>query len=204
MKPGSDQISKFNFAYNKLEEIGKLLKEKEDITIFIKKYGYMIYQIKEKNGFSEERIQKLVNNMIEYYDITNNNLIDDLNILFKSHNYYYDINNIISFLDNFKSIESFNNEYYKNKKLLHLNTLLIGKVGVGKSTLINVLLNEIKEKEETIDKFKKIKSKLLEFKEEGIYDYKNKYYCCKFFNSLYNKKEAIDYLFSNDFEDLKN
>ena len=186
-----DEISKFNFAYNKLEEIDKLLKEKADVNELYGKNKKLINNILKKIGYDKEKIEECINCIIEYYNITNENLIDDINILFMSKKYEYDLN-CISFF--FKSLE------VENSSL----SIELGIINSIKSLFSNMSLNEAnqeKEKDDVI--FNIIKKQLIQLKNEGIYDYKNIQYYIRFFNCFYNKKEAIDFLLGNDFNLLK-
>ena len=125
-------------------------------------------------GINEERVQKFITDFIKYYNINNDNLIDELTILFKSKKYELDIKSMIFFFDYFEK----DNEYW-NKKL-----------------------NEKYLDLSRYNDFNEIKIKLMELKENKIYNYQNIKKYNQLFTCLYEKREAIDFLFSKNIEDI--
>ena len=174
MNKKKDEIYNFDYTYNQLNEIGNLLKENTNINELYNIYQEIFDKIKEKIGYSEKTAQKYVQDFINYFDITNYNMKDDIAIIFMSKKYELDINGIIFF---FSYFERYNKSW--NKKLFekYLN------------------LSSIKD-------FKEMKSKLLELKNNKLYDYHNIKIYNKLFTCLYRKNEAIDFLFSKTTEDI--
>ena len=101
-------------------------------------------------------------------------MIDELTILFKIKKYEMDINSIIFF---FEFFEKNNNKWNKrlSQKCQNLSKYDFDK--------LKIFLNELKEKD--------------------IYDYKNKKNYNKLFTCLYGKKEAIDFLFSKEDQNIQ-
>lgn len=54
------------------------------------------------NHYDERIANKFIQDLIEFYEINNDKLIQDLNILFKSKIYESDINNIFFFFEYFE------------------------------------------------------------------------------------------------------
>ena len=177
MARGKDENKKFNNAYNELYKIGISLKNMNDINELNRQYEDIFRKIKEKLSNNEERIQEFIQNLIDYYNITNNNLIDDLTIYFKSKKYEFDIDSIHFFFEYFER----DNDNW-NEKLPPRNYYL-------------------KDFYEEID-FQKFKDYLNTLKKNGIYDYRNIGNYNKLFTCLYDKKEAIDFLFSKTSNDI--
>ena len=174
MNKREDEKYKFDFAYNQLNEIGNLLKENTSIIELYNIYQEIFDKIKEKIGYREKTAQKYVQDFINYFDLTNYNLKDDLVVIFMRKKYELDINSIIFFFSYFEKDNKSWNEKLSEK---YLN------------------LSSIKD-------FKEIKSKLLELKHNQIYDYQNIKKYNTLFTCLYGKKEAIDFLFSKTTEDI--
>ena len=173
MNSGKNENRNFDNAYNELEKIGKLLNNKTGIIEFNKQYKEILREIKKKLSNDEDKAQEFIRNLIEFYKITDKNLIDDeLTILFKSKKYELDINSIIFFFENF---EKDNNNW--NEKLPPRNYYL-------------KLEEKSKEDYEEID-FQKFKVYLNTLKTNGIYDYQNIGIYNKLFTCLYDNKEAI-------------
>ncbi len=176
MNSGKNEEKKFKFACDKLDDIGKLIRQNTGITELYNEYKEIFDKIKEKLSNNEERAQEFIQKLKEYYKITNENIIDELTILFKIKKYELDINSDVFFFEYF---EKDNSEW--NKKITEYQDL--SKKGL-----------------------KEIKKNLKELKDNNIYDYKDIKKYNKLFTCLYNKKEAIDFLFSKtskDIEDLK-
>ena len=121
---------------------------------------------------------EFIQDLKEYYEIINNKIIKDLTILFKIKIYELDINSMIFFFNYFeKDNESWNQKLSEKYQNLSL-----------------------------IKDFNEIKEKLSELKSNKIYDYQNIQNYNKLFTCLYEKSEAIDFLFSKvsgDIEKLK-
>ena len=166
MNSGKDKNRNFDDAYEQLEEIGKLLKNKTDVIKLNNKYKDIFKKIKEKLSNNEERSQEFIKNLISYFNIIDEKLIDELTILFKSKKYEMDIKSIIFFFENFEK----DNVEWNNK--LKIN------------------------QESWEEDFKTIKNDLNHLRDNGIYDYTNIKNYNKIFTCLYDKKEAIDFLFS--------
>ena len=166
MNYGKDENKNFDQAYEQLEIIGNLLKNKPNIIELNEKYKEIFKKIKEKLSNNEERSQEFIKNLINYYNINDEQLIDELTILFKSKKYEMDIKSIIFFFENFEK----DNEEWNNKLKINLKSWE--------------------------EDFKTIKKDLENLKTNGIYDYKNIGNYNKLFTCLYDKKEAIDFLFS--------
>ena len=173
MNSGKDEEANFNIAYNKLDEIGNLLKDNTPVIDLYNKFKDIFDKIKEKLSNNEERAQDFIKNLLEHYDINNENLIDELTILFKSKKYELDINSMIFF---FKYFET-DNESWNNK---------------------------LSEKYENLSSkdFSDIKNRLTELKNNKIYDYQNIQIYNELFTCLYEKKEAIEFLFSKTGKDI--
>ena len=184
MSSGKNENKNFDNAYNELEKIGKLLTNKTGIIELNKQYKEILREIKKKLSNDEDKAQEFIQNLIEFYKITDKNLIDDeLTILFKSKKYELDINSIIFFFENF---EKDNNNW--NEKLPPRNYYLKSE-------------EKSKEDYEEID-FQKFKVYLNTIKKNGIYDYRNIGIYNKLFTCLYDNKEAIDFLFSKKSEEI--
>ena len=117
-------------------------------------------------------IMKLNNNSEQMYE-------EELNIILNSKNYEKDINSIFYFMNNFQ----------KN---------------YGKEDLKEFL--SLKYKNLSEQGPEELKTNLKELKEKGIYDYSkennNKSNYIKFFNCLFDKKQAYDFLLSKTTEDV--
>ena len=175
MNLGKDEESHFNEALNKLNDIERYLKRTININELYSNYKDIFDIIKEKLINNEERAKKFIDNMINYYGITNQNLIEDLTILFKTKKYEMDINSIIYFFEFFQiNNDSWNNKLSKKYKNLSKNN----------NEDIKIYLNELKE--------------------NGIYNYKDVENYNKLFTCLFDKKEAIDFLFSKIEQNLNN
>ena len=176
--PKKDEDVKFENSYNKLKEIGDYLNDKNKtddviITDLNDKYNNYFKKIKDKLCDNAAESEKFIDDFKSYYKINNNNLISELEILFKSKKYELDINSIIFFFE-----YKFEPDEW-NKKLL------------PKDYVYNW------EKS-----FQNIKDDLKKLKTNNIYDYKEFMNYNEFFRCLYEKKEAIDFLFSKNSEDI--
>ena len=111
------------------------------------------------------------------------NVNEEINILFNSHFYEKDINKILFFFENFYNN---NGEKIDFEKTLKLKLNNYKNISNKNPTEITNILNELKEKK--------------------IYDYRkdnNKNNYIKMFENLYDKKQAIDFLLSNSTNDIK-
>ena len=174
MNIGKNEVKHFNDAYNKLNNIGTLLKKKVDITKLYNEYKDIFDKIKEKLSINEKRAQEFIGHMISYYEIKDEHLIDELTILFKIKKYEMDINSIFFF---FEFFEKNNDKWNENLSQKYQN---LSKYN-----------------------FDDIKTYLNELKEKDIYDYKNIKNYNKLFTCLYDKKEAIDFLFSKEDQNIQ-
>ena len=169
MNTGINDETSFNQAYEKYEKIRDFLKENSDSTDINKLYEAnkdCFDKIREYLSIEEKEAQKFIDKLKEHFGITNEKLINDLNILFKSKKYELEINSIIFF---FKFFE-INNEDWNNK--------------------IPDSYKDLCEKD-----FTNIKSILVALQKNGIYDYENeKNYYCQLLKCLYEQKEAIDFI----------
>jgi len=181
MNSGKDEDYNFNYAYEKAYEIGNLLKDyaskNKSILELYKEYLEIFDKIKEKlsNRSNSEEAQTFINDLISRYNINNESTIDELTILFNSKKYELDINSMIFFFQYFER----NNDSW-NKKLSP-------------------------EKYENLSSkdFSVIKDNLLELQKNGMYDYKQYQSYIDLFTCLYEKKEAIEFLFSKECEDIE-
>ena len=110
---GSDQAKLFEDACNKLQDLkGKFCKNSLNIeTIFNdEKFIKIFKNIKEELGRkTEDKSIKFINQMIEYFNITDKNVIQDLKKIINSKKYENIVKSIKYFFDNFT-----------DKKLLYL------------------------------------------------------------------------------------
>jgi len=172
MNATKDEDYSFNLAIKKLDDIGNILTENNGlINLYRSDKGdkedkkqqilEIFEKIKEKISNSEERAQKFIQDFLDYYNIKDEHLIDELTILFKSKKYELDINSMIFFFDYFEK----DNESWKKK-----------------------LSKEVYENLSSLTDFSEMKDKLLELKNNGIYDYKNIKNYNKLFTCLYQKR----------------
>ena len=177
MNQGKDEETNFNNAYNLLDKIGESIKSKNNNDIIVElysEYKEIFDKIKQKLCNNEERAQKFIKEFINYYEINNENLIDELTILFKSKKYELDINSIIFFFEFFQKDDNDWDIKLSKEKYLDLSK----------------------------KDFKEIKNNLNELKNDKVYDYKNIEYYHKLFTCLYDKKEAIDFLYKKTKKDI--
>ena len=199
MNSGINEEQNFKIAQEELDNIGKLIKEK-NIESLYKKKSDIIKKTISKLRKNQKENEKFIDKLVDYYGLTkplDEQLIDDLTILFRSEKYKFDINSMIFFFEclNKENEKWDNNEWIK--KLYEYKDL-------------------------SAEKFKETKEKLSELSSNEIYNYKNidknidnksnndlgEYN--KLFRCLYDKKEAIDFLIdkteniSQYINDLKN
>ena len=178
MNLGNSEEEQFNNAVEKLDNIVKELKNNTDFDKIycIKVYKDIFDKVKEKLGNNEKRVQEFINyDLKKYFGITNNDLIKDLNILFKIKKYEMDIKSIIFFFDFFQKDNSIWNQKINKTKFENL-------------------FNRKENRQE--NEFKNIKKYFKELKDNEIYDYENIQNYNKFFACFYDKKGAIDFLLS--------
>ena len=179
MEKTNEEHKSFDKAYSILNEIGDYLENNNDIIGLNDKYKKYFNKIKEKLSNKEEQTNQFIINLKNYYDIKNENLIDELTILFKNEKFELDIKSIMFFF-----------EYIFQKDNVEWNEKMPPK-------------NFKKYREAD---FKNIKKDLKNLKENGIYNYKNIAKYNKIFRCLYDKKDAIDFLYlktSQEILDLK-
>ena len=170
-----DEPKSFKKASDILDEIGEYLENNANIIELNNKYKKYFNKIKEKLSNKEEEANSFIEDLKKYYKITNDNLIDELTILFKCEKYELDIKSIMFF---FEYIFQKDNEEW-NKKMPPIDF-----------------------KKNWEADFKNIKEDLKLLQENGIYDYKNIGKYNKIFTCLYNKKDAIDFLYPKTSEQI--
>ena len=174
---GIDQGKRFSDAIVKLNEIRALLDENAKIEDIYKKNKKIFDKIKDILSNNEKKADEFINQIKKYYiDAIKNKaeLINDLSIIFKSKKYEMDLKSIIFF---FESINPNDKKWNNN-------------LPKGYETLSKMDLENLK----------KI---LVGLKNNKIYDYEDKTNYFKLFTSLYEKKEAIDFLLSKVDKDIK-
>ena len=183
MNKGANETIKYENAKRELEEIGKLIKANNMNKLYEEK-GELLKDIISKLRKNDKEDNAFIPKLKKFYEIKDEDLIDNLTILFKSERYKFDINSRIFFFDCLNN----KNEEWQNKDW-------------------NNKLSEYKDL--SIKDFNKIKEKLMGLRNEDIYDYKNIGDYNKLFTCLYEKKEAIDYLIekiekNENIDDLQN
>ena len=164
---GRDQAERFNNSIKCLRYLKKNLEENksniENVLFNDKKFAKIFNDIKEELSKKDESISnKLIEQMIDYFNINNSTMKKDLEIIIKSKKYEMIIKSIKYFFDNFL-----------NKKLI-----LPKDINLSKMSLIY------------------LKQVLNQLKRDSIYDYESRNTYYRVFISFYEKKEAIDFLFS--------
>lgn len=166
---GNNQEILFKNAKEKLEEIKMSLenKKKPDLDEIYENNKENFDIIKIKIINNEKRSEQFFKNFKEYFKIgENKELLENIIILFNSKKYELDLKSLVFFFDNFPEDKKW------NKKLLNKY-----------EKLSDMNLRDMK-------------NYLEELKREGIYDYQAKNNYSKLFISLYEKKEAFDFLHS--------
>ena len=162
---GNNQEIRFNKANDKLEEIKKLFETKEKPDIDeIYKQNKEIFDNIKKKLINNEKRAEEFFETFKKYFNIGENKVKDLALLFNSKKYELDLKSIIYFFN------SLNKEDDWNKKLSNK---------YEKLSEMNL---------------EDLKKNLEELKKEEIYDYQIKNNYSKIFTSLYEKKEAIDFL----------
>ena len=165
----------FNEAYDKLILIKEEINQNNDINNLYNKYKIYFDKIRQKISNDEDKAQAFIKDFIQYYKINNKILEEGLTILFKSKKFELDINSIIFFFEYFQKD---NKEW--NDKLSAKNYENLTKYD-----------------------FKEMKQKLVELQKKNIYDYEHVKNYNKLFTCLYDKNEAIDFLFSKTTDDME-
>ena len=165
---GKDKIKKFDIAYNKLDEMENLINEgKANIIELYYKYRNYFDKIRDILSDNYVGIRDFIQKFISYFNINNENLIDELTLFFTCKKYELDINSIIYFFEYFQKDNKFWNNILSYQEYGNIST----------------------------KDFQKIKIKLKELKDNGIYDYKNINIYNKFFTCLYKKKKLLIFYF---------
>ena len=172
---GNDQQERFEKAKLKMEKIKELLLNGIPAKTIYITYKNIFDKIKDILSNDELRADQLINQIKAYCKVKiNTELINDLTIIFKSKKYEMDLKSIIFF---FESLNPSDNNWNKN-------------FPKGYETLSKADLEDLKRV-------------LKELKENEIYDYEKNTNYFKLFTSLYEKKEAIDFLKSKIDKDIK-
>jgi len=173
---GIDQEKRFTDAMSKLEEIKRSFDENEKIDTIYEKNKRVFDKIKDILSNNEKKADKFIDQIKIYYKDSlkdKGELINDLTMIFKSKKYEKDLKSIIFFFECINpSDKKWNNNIPKECETL-------SKMG--------------------LEELKKI---LTGLKAKKIYDYEDKTNYFKLFTSLYEKKEAIDFLLSKVDKDI--
>ena len=174
MNAGNNEETHFKDAYKKYENIGKLLSKKGDINKLYEgeENKAIINKIRDILCNNEEEAKNFIEKLKKLYIINDDNMIDEITILFNTKKYDLEIKSIIFFFEYFQKDEKWEKKLSKGYKNLSQES----------PQEIKKRLNELKKNENE--------------NEIEIYNYrgKNNYYT-KLFTCLYNKKEAIDFIF---------
>ena len=164
---GNNQEIRFKKAKEKLEEIKISLenKKKPDLDEIYKNNKENFDIIKIKIINNEKRSEKFFKDFKEYFKIgENKEFVEDIIILFNSKKYELDLKSLLFFFNNFSEDKKWDIK----------------------------LLNKYEKLSDM--NLKDMKNYLEVLKKEGIYDYQAKNNYSKLFTSLYEKKEAFDFL----------
>ena len=164
----NDQHERFKEALSKLDEIKNSILDNTPANKIYAKNRSTFDKIKEILSNNEIKENKLINQIKNYCDIKKNTeLINDLTIIFKSKKYEMDLKSLFFFFECYNPKDiNWNNNFPKGYDKLSTMDL---------EDLKNIL-NDLKSK--------------------GIYNYDQKINYFQIFTSLYEKKEAIDFLIS--------
>ena len=165
---GKDQLERFEDANNKLSKLKDSFESnKSNIEIIFTNNDFknIFNDIKDELSKKESKSELFIKQMIEYFGIEDNSTIGDLKLLIKSKKYENIIKSINYFFKNFMNKEII---LSKNKNSNKNDFNLSGE----KLANLKAILNELKD----------------------IYDYKSDSSYYKVFTSIYEKKEAIDFL----------
>ena len=102
---GIDQVERFNDGINKLNEIRNSFKEKQiNIETIFKNYENIFRKVKEKLSQKDELISdKCIEQIIDYFEIKDENEKENLKIMIKSKKYEIIIKSIKFFLIKFQT-----------------------------------------------------------------------------------------------------
>ena len=166
---GRDQAEIFQVARQKLKILVELFKKNsENIEVIFneKEFESTFKDIKEELGRKKEiKSKEFIGQMIDYFNIKNKSVINDLTILINSKKYEMIVKSIKYFFDNFSD---------KKKELILPKNINLSEMDLR--TLRNTL-NDLKKKE--------------------IYDHETNSLYYRVFISIYEKKEALDFLKRN-------
>jgi hypothetical protein len=174
MNQGKDEEKNFNDAYQELEEIKEEIFKKIGIIKLYEKYKKYFDKIREKLSNNEDRAKDFIKDFVDYYDIKDKMLENGLIIIFKSKKFELDINSMIFFFGYFQTDNKDWNDKLSPEKYQNLSK----------------------------KKYEEIKKRLEELRRSKIYDYNNIKNYNKLFTCLYDKREAIDFLFSKTVDDM--
>ena len=178
---GKNQDIRFYRANERMQEIKYELLKGKSIDDIYEENKEIFNNIKKKLVKNEQRanefFEKLKLFIFDGYEKEGENkenkqLMDDLILFFNDKKYEKDFKSIMYFFNCINKEDDWSKNLAKNYEKLS---------------------------EERLDK---LKSKLEELKSEGIYDYKKKNDYYKFFDSLYEKKEAIIFLIEKTVQDI--
>ena len=180
---GADQEKRFKKALKKLESIKESIETNTNVSQIYEENKAIFNKIKETLS-NNEKANKFIDQMKKYFKIEEKKEekkelietnVNKLAKIFKSKVYEIDLKSIIYFFENFK-IDN-NNDKWKEKI----------------SSKYNLSEMELEE----------LEKKLTELRETKIYDYENTNKNYNLFTSLYEKKEAIDFLLSKKNEEIR-
>ena len=173
MNQGKDEEKNFNDAYNELNEIGDEIKNIGIIKLY-EKYKKYFDKIREKLSNNEDRAKDFIKDFMNHYKIKDKMLENGLIIIFKSKKFELDINSMIFFFGYFQTDNKDWNDKLSPEKYQNLSK----------------------------KKYEEIKKRSEELRRSKIYDYNNIKNYNKLFTCLYDKREAIDFLFSKKVDDM--
>ena len=169
---GNNQEKRFDEATKKLKEIEALFEKNATSNEIYQKNKDIFNKIKDMLSNNESKANNFIDQMIKHFKIKDKkDLISELTLIFKSKMYEMDLKSIIYFFESL-NIQKDNN---KNK--------WDSKISSKYKALSEMNLKDLKES-------------LKELEVNKIYDYKKSNNYFKLFTSLYEKKEAIDFLLS--------
>ena len=182
---GKDQAARFYDANKKLKELKELFAQKpSDIEVIFNQKNYIdtFKDIKEELGKkSENKSKEFIDQMIDYFNIKDNDKDKD-----KDKNKNKKIIEDLKLIINSKKYErivksiKFFFDNFLDKKLT-----LPSSINLSEMSLEN------------------LKKTLKQLKRNGIFDYESNSQCYRVFTSIYEKKEAIDFLISKRNTDIK-
>ena len=172
---GNDQKERFEKAKSKIQKFKVFILNDVPSKIIYLSFKNIFDKIKDILSNDYLKSEQLINQIKEFCELKKNNeLINDLIIIFKSKKYEIDLKSIFFFFGNLNTND---NNWYKN-------------IPEGYETI----------SEKNLEDMKRI---LNELKENEIYDYQKNNNYVRLFTSLYEKREAIDFLKSKIDQDIK-